>query len=150
MLNKVLLIGHVGMMDTGATKSGDAIVNLSLATSKSYKNQQGEKVQQTEWHKITFFRKLAEIVSQYIQKGSKIYVEGELQTQKYTDKDGVEKYTTKIIANNLVMLDSKKDGEASGGQRKMAPSNYNQYPEAAKKAYEKAAEEDFYSDDIPF
>lgn len=114
-INKVILIGHLGQDPaTRYMPNGDAVTNISVATTETWKDKQtGEKKEQTEWHRCTFYRKLAEVVAQYLKKGSSIYVEGKLQTRKYTDKDGVERYTTEIIADTMQMLGGgpKQDGD---------------------------------------
>ena len=108
-VNKVILIGNLGQdPDMKFMPNGQAVTNVSLATSESWKDKNtGEQKEKTEWHRIVFFRKLAEIVDAYLNKGSKIYVEGKLQTRKWQDKDGIDRYTTEIIANQMQMLDSK-------------------------------------------
>lgn len=112
-VNKVIIVGNLGRdPELRYMPSGDAIANIAVATSfKSKDKNTGEQKEQTEWHRISFFGRLAEIVGQYLKKGSSIYVEGRLQTRKYTDKDGVEKYATDIIAESMQML-----GTANGGQ----------------------------------
>jgi single-strand DNA-binding protein len=105
-VNKVIIVGSLGRdPEIRYQASGDAIANISVATS--YKPKDRDQV--TEWHRISFFGKLAEIVSQYLKKGHSVYVEGRLQTRKYTDKDGIEKYATDIIAESMQMLGSKSD-----------------------------------------
>lgn len=148
-INKVILIGNVGSIDSHTTNAGDMIVNLSLATSESYTKKDGEKVDKTEWHNVTLFKKLAEITSQYVVKGARIYIEGKLQTQRYTDKEGVERFSTKIIANTMQMLSSKKDSE-KGNHDKSVTNNYYSYPEASKDDYSKVSEEGFPDDSMPF
>lgn len=108
-VNKVILIGSCGKdPETKYTGSGMAITNISLATNESWKDKStGQKVEHTEWHNLTFFNKLAEIAGQYLHKGSQIYIEGKLQTDKW-EKDGVTRYTTKVIVNDLQMLGGKK------------------------------------------
>ena len=105
-VNKVIIVGNLGRdPEIRYMPSGDAIANIAVATSyKSKDRNTGEQKEQTEWHRISFFGRLAEIVGQYLKKGSSVYVEGRLQTRKYTDKDGVEKYATDIIAENMQML----------------------------------------------
>lgn len=108
-INKVILIGHLGKdPETRHMKNGDAVTNITLATSETWKDKNGEKQEKTEWHRIIFYRKLAEIAGQYLQKGSNIYLEGRLDTKKYTDKNGIEKYVTYIIASDFKMLDKKQ------------------------------------------
>ncbi|CAN7637793.1 single-stranded DNA-binding protein [Massilia sp. LjRoot122] len=105
-VNKVIIVGNLGRdPEVRYLPSGDAIANIAVATSyKSKDRQTGEQKEQTEWHRISFFGRLAEIVGQYLKKGSSVYVEGRLQTRKYTDKDGIERYATDIIAENMQML----------------------------------------------
>ncbi|MEO6694364.1 MAG: single-stranded DNA-binding protein [Ignavibacteria bacterium] len=111
-LNKVLLIGHLGKdPELSYTPSGVAVCKFTLATNESYKGDDGNWVEKTEWHNITAWRKLGEICSQYLKKGSKVYLEGKIQTDSY-EKDGKKNYFTKIVLNEMVMLDSK--GASSG------------------------------------
>jgi len=111
-VNKVIIVGNLGRdPETRYMPNGDAVTNIAVATTESWKDKNtGEKKELTEWHRITFYRKLAEIVGQYLKKGSQIYVEGRLQTRKWTDKDGVERYTTEIIADSMQMLGARRDG----------------------------------------
>lgn len=110
-INKVILVGTAGKdPETRYTPAGSAVTNISIATSESWKDKQtGEKKEVTEWHNVVFFGKLGEIAGEYLQKSSKVYIEGKLKTEKYTDKNGVDKYSTKVIANVLEMLSSKSD-----------------------------------------
>lgn len=147
-INKVILIGNLGNdPETRYTSGGAAVANISLATSESWKDREsGEQQERTEWHRIVFFGRLAEIVSEYLRKGSQIYVEGRLQTRKWQDKDGNDRYTTEIVANEMQMLGSRGGGSADMGQS--APP-----PAAATKAAGGGggkADEDFVDDDIPF
>lgn len=113
-VNKVIIIGNLGRdPEVRYMPSGDAIANVAVATSyKSKDKSTGEQKEHTEWHRIAFFGRLAEVVAQYVKKGSSIYVEGRLQTRKYTDKDGAEKYATDIIAENMQMLGGRNGGES--------------------------------------
>jgi len=112
-VNKVILIGNIGKdPEIKALANGESITNATLATSSKYKNKAGEMVEETEWHRVTFFGRLAEIAGQYLKKGSPAYVEGRIKTTKYTDKDGIEKYATNIIANSLQLLGSKSESNA--------------------------------------
>jgi single-strand DNA-binding protein len=115
-VNKVILVGNLGRdPEIRYLPSGEQVANVTIATSSKYKNKTGEMVEETEWHRVTFFGKLAEIVGQYLKKGRSVYVEGRIKTRKYTDKDGVEKYATDIIANEMQMLGSREGaGEPSG------------------------------------
>lgn len=115
-VNKVIIVGNLGRdPEVRYMPSGDAIANIAVATSfKSKDRNTGEQKELTEWHRISFFGRLAEIVAQYLKKGSSVYVEGRLQTRKYTDKDGVEKYATDIVAENMQMLGGR-GGDSEDG-----------------------------------
>jgi single-strand DNA-binding protein len=137
---KVIIAGNVGKdPELRYTASGAAICNLSIATSRQWKDKQGEKQEETEWHRVTFFDKLAEIVGEYTTKGSKLLVEGRLKTRKYTDKEGIERYATEIVAEQMTML----GGKAEGQQREGRPAQRQQT------APKRQASDDF-GDDIPF
>ena len=133
-VNKVIIVGNLGRdPEIRYMPSGDAIANIAVATSfKSKDRNTGEQKELTEWHRISFFGRLAEIVGQYLKKGSSVYVEGRLQTRKYTDKDGVEKYATDIVAENMQMLGGRQGmgGDAGmdegGGYESSAPSRPQQ------------------------
>jgi single-strand DNA-binding protein len=116
-VNKVILVGNLGRdPEVRYTPDGAAIANISIATTSKYKNKTGELVEETEWHRVTFFGRLAEIAGEYLKKGRAVYVEGRLKTRKYTDKDGVEKYATDIIATEMQMLGGREGmGAPSGG-----------------------------------
>ena len=118
-INKVILVGTVGKdPEVRYSQAGSANVTLSLATNESWKDKNGEKQERTEWHRLKFFGKLAEIAGEYVKKGQQLYVEGSLRTDKYTDKQGVERYTTDIIVNDMQMLGGKAGGGGgSGGDR---------------------------------
>jgi len=122
-VNKVIIVGNLGRdPEIRYMPSGDAIANIAVATSYRSKDRNtGEQKEQTEWHRISFFGRLAEIVGQYLKKGSSVYVEGRLQTRKYTDKDGVEKYATDIIAENMQMLGGR---QGMGGDAGMDDGGY--------------------------
>ena len=115
-VNKVILIGNLGRdPEVRYTPSGSAVCNVTLATTRSWKNKDsGEKQEETEWHRIVFYDRLAEIAGEYLKKGRSIYVEGRLKTRKWTDKDGAEKYTTEVIAQEMNMLGSREGGGAGG------------------------------------
>lgn len=138
-INKVILIGNVAKdPEIRYMPNGNAVANLSMATSESWKDKNtGQQQEKTEWHRVVFFQRLAEIVGEYIKKGSKIYVEGSLQTREW-EKDGVKRYTTEIKAQSMQMLDSKGGGNQSNSQK--APSQPQDRPPA----------NDNFSDDIPF
>lgn len=122
-LNKVQLIGHLGQdPDTRYMPNGDAVTNITVATTDSWKDKvSGEKKENTEWHRIVFFRKLAEIAGQYLKKGSQVYIEGALKTRKWQDKDGHDRYTTEIVADSMQML-GKPDGAKSEPPQRPAQS----------------------------
>ena len=121
-VNKVILIGNLGNdPEVRYTPNGNAVATISLATSETWRDKQsGELQDRTEWHRVVFFNRLAEIVGEYLHKGSKIYVEGSLRTRKWQDKTGMDRYTTEIIANEMHMLDSRS-GSGGGSREKAAP-----------------------------
>ena len=161
-VNKVIIVGNLGRdPEIGYMPSGDAIANIAVATSyKSKDRNTGEQKELTEWHRISFFGRLAEIVGQYLKKGSSVYVEGRLQTRKYTDKDGVEKYATDIIAETMQMLGGRQgmggnDMDDGGSSYEAAPSRPapRQAPPAApaaRPAPKPAPNFSDMDDDIPF
>ena len=107
-INKVILIGNLGTdPETRYMPNGEAVTNITLATAETWKDKNGEKQEKTEWHRVTFYRKLAEIAGEYLKKGRPVYVEGRLETRKWLDKAGVERYTTEIIASDMKMLGNK-------------------------------------------
>jgi len=113
-INKVILVGNLGAdPETKYMPSGQAATNLSVATSESWKDKTtGEQVEKTEWHRVVAFGRLAEIMGEYLKKGSKVYIEGSLQTRKWQDKEGSDRYTTEIKAREMQMLDSRSGGQA--------------------------------------
>ncbi len=116
-INKVIIVGNLGAdPETRQTGSGTSITTLSVATSESWTDKQsGEKQERTEWHRVKMFGRLAEIAGEYLKKGRQVYIEGSLRTDKYTDKQGVEKYSTDIIANEMQMLGGNEGGGSGGG-----------------------------------
>lgn len=116
-INKVILIGNLGNdPEQKSMPNGNAVTNITLATSESWKDKQtGQQQERTEWHRIVFFNRLAEIAGQYLNKGSKVYLEGSLRTRKWQDQGGQDRYTTEIVANELQMLDSKAGGAPQAG-----------------------------------
>src|SRR6185312_11154565 len=127
-VNKVILVGRLGRdPETRYMPNGEAVTNLAIATSETWKDKQsGEKMESTEWHRVTLYRRLAEVAGQYLSKGSLVYFEGKLQTRKWTDKEGVERYTTEIIADTMQMLGSKPSHE----QEKESASSGQEYQKA--------------------
>ncbi len=149
-VNKVILVGNLGKdPEVRYMPSGDAIANISVATTDSWKDKNGEKQEKTEWHKVSFFGKLAEIAGEYLKKGSQIYVEGRLQTRKWQDKEGQDRYTTEIVADRMQMLGSRSGGSNFEVQDK-APSGGARDSGAAKPAAKKGGDFADFEDDIPF
>ena len=144
-VNKVFLIGNLGQdPDVKYMPSGDAVCNVTLATTDSWNDRaSGEKQERTEWHRVVFFKRLAEIAGEYLHKGSQVYIEGRLQTRKWQDKNGQDRYTTEIIASDMQMLGSRGAGSANFDA---APARETEpRPQRATQA----APDDF-DDDIPF
>lgn len=123
-LNKVMLIGNLGAdPEVRYTTSGSAVANLRLATAESWRDKEtGDQQERTEWHNVVFFGRLAEIVSEYLKKGSQIYVEGRLQTRKWQDRDGNDRYTTEIVANDMQMLGGRGGATGGGGASNGGPA----------------------------
>ena len=114
-LNKVTLIGHLGAdPELRYTEGNIPVASFSVATNESYKDQNGTLVERTEWHRAVAWRRLAEILAEYLKKGSKVYLEGTLQTRSWEDKDGIKRYTTEVVVNDFVFLDSKGGGNGNG------------------------------------
>ncbi len=150
-VNKVILIGNLGRdPEVRYMPDGGAITNISIATTENWKDKNGEKQEKTEWHRVAFFGKLAEIAGEYLKKGSQVYVEGRLQTRKWQDKDGNDKYTTEIVADRMQMLGSRQGmggADRDAPERESAPRPSSAKPAAAKPAGSKF---DDFEDDIPF
>lgn len=159
-VNKVILIGHIGQdPEVKSTQSGAMITTISVATSESWTDKQsGQKQERTEWHRVVFFNRLAEIAGQYLKKGAKVYVEGSLRTRKWRAQDGTDRYTTEIMGNEMQMLDSKQDGGAQNAgyapqpqqrsaqaPQQSAPASYARQPTPQQDHYD-----DFDDLDIPF
>ena len=155
-LNKVMIMGNLGVdPEVRYMPNGSAVTNIRVATSEVWKDRQsGEKQERTEWHRIVLFNRIGEIAAQYLRKGSKVFIEGTLRTNKWQDKDGNERYTTEIIANNMQLMDSKGTGggasfdgdEMDAGE---APRSTSAKTTAKAPAMAATADED-YDDDIPF
>ncbi len=146
-VNKVILIGNLGSdPEVRYTPSGSAVANVNLATSETWRDKaSGELQDRTEWHRIVFFNRLAEIVGEYLRKGSKIYVEGSLRTRKWQDKNGIERHTTEIIANEMHILDSRSGSANAPAQAQEPHSKVEHHqPEPATQVA------DSFDDDIPF
>jgi single-strand DNA-binding protein len=156
-VNKVILIGNLGRdPETRYTTGGDAVTNLRIATTETWKDKSGEKQEKTEWHTVVLFGRQAEVAGEYLKKGRPVYIEGRLQTRKYTDKEGVEKYSTEIVADRMQLLGSR-DG---GGGSSSGDTDFGSGPApggapaksgggAAKGGGAKPKTDDF-DDDIPF
>ncbi|MFZ6648830.1 single-stranded DNA-binding protein [Undibacterium sp. TJN25] len=161
-VNKVIIVGNLGRdPETRYMPSGDAITSITVATTDKWKDRaSGEQKEATEWHRISFFGKLAEIAGQYLKKGSQVYVEGKLKTRKYTDKDGVEKYATDIVADTMQMLGSRQgmgggsgmdDGGGYGASSAPAPrQSAPSAPQRQAPASRPAPNFSDMDDDIPF
>ena len=164
-INKVILVGTLGKdPEVRYSQAGAALTSVSIATNESWKDKNGEKQERTEWHRVKFFGRLAEIAGEYLKKGGQVYIEGSLRTEKYTDKQGVEKYSTDIIANEMQMLGGMPGGadraERSGGggsdRPQRAAGGYGSDRDAAPRGGGNAPaapsrnEEPFPDDDIPF
>lgn len=160
-INKVILVGNLGAdPETRYTANGGAITNIRLATSESWKDKQtGENQERTEWHRVVLFGKLGEIAGEYLKKGRQVYIEGSLRTNKYTDKEGIERYSTDIVAAEMQMLGGPggggeggggggysrdRGGERSGGESRGAPASSSRPSQPQKPA------DSFEDDDIPF
>ena len=170
-INKVILIGNCGQdPETKFSASGAAITNISVATSESWKDKQtGENQERTEWHRVVFFNRLAEIAGEYLRKGGKVYIEGSLRTRKWQDQNGQDRYTTEIVGNEMQMLDSRSSGDAGypnpggGGYQQpssqqrppMQPAQQGGYGQSAPPQQPSSAQSqpqgmDSFDDDIPF
>ena len=146
-VNKAIIVGNLGKdPEMRYMPSGDAICNFSVATTDSWKDKNGEKQEKTEWHRISMFGKLAEIAGEYLKKGSQVYLEGRLQTRKWQDKDGHERYTTEIVADRMQMLGSRSGG---GNSFEVVDKPAGGGSSSAKPA-KSGGDFDNFEDDIPF
>lgn len=148
-INKVIVVGNLGREpEVRYMPSGEQITNITVATTDRWKDKAtGEQKEATEWHRVAFFGKLAEIAGQYLKKGSQVYIEGKLRTRKYTDKDGIDRYQTDIIADVMQMLGSKQDGSTQPAGTKQ-PAQRNSYAEAKQTGWRPAQPD--MDDDIPY
>jgi len=169
-INKVILIGNLGNdPEQKSMPNGNAVTNITVATSESWKDKQtGQQQERTEWHRIVFFNRLAEIAGQYLSKGSKVYIEGSLRTRKWQDQGGQDRYTTEIVASEMQMLDSRSGGTAQQDtnnnghqqapqqqrgqqQRQRAPQQQQRAPQQQQSSYQQQpVGMDDFDDDIPF
>ena len=139
-VNKVILVGNLGAdVETRYMPNGDAVANIRLATTESWKDKDGNKQERTEWHRVIFYRRLAEIVGQYLKKGSSVYLEGRIRTRKWTDKDGQERYTTEIEATEMQMLGGRSEQQEPAPHKEAAPDKKPSKPDFSD-----------LDDDIPF
>lgn len=139
-LNKVMLIGNLGKdPEIRYTQSGVAIANFNLATGERFKNKSGEWEERTEWHRVTLWSKLAEIAGEYLSKGKTVYIEGRLQTRKWQDNSGAERYTTEIVGEKMQMLSAKGESRRNDAPQEQSVTNTNSFEEPP-----------FQDDDIPF
>lgn len=153
-INKVILVGNLGQdPETRAMPSGKAVTNIRVATSESWRDKNtGEQKEQTEWHTVVFFDRLAEIAAEYLRKGSQVYIEGKLRTRKWQDKSGNDRYSTEVVANEMQMLGGRGQGGGmgggggGGGARSQARDDFDQTPAGAGAG----AKDEAFDDDIPF
>ena len=140
-INKVIIVGNLGAdPDSRAMPSGNAVTNISVATSESWNDREtGEKQEKTEWHRVVFFNRLAEIAAQYLKKGSQVYVEGKLQTRKWDDKEGNERWTTDVVGNQMQMLGDRMSNDMS-----------NDNASSSQSSSDNDFSTDEFDDDIPF
>jgi single-strand DNA-binding protein len=159
-VNKVIIVGNLGRdPETRYMPNGEAVTNIAVATTESWKDKNsGEKKELTEWHRITFYRRLAEVAGQYLKKGSQVYIEGRLQTRKWTDKENIERYTTEIIADTMQMLGSRQgmgggsamDDDYGGGGGNAPAPRQNSAPQRQSAPSKPAPNFSDMDDDIPF
>ena len=153
-INKAILVGNLGNdPETKYTQGGMAITKISLATTSVRKDKDGNTQENTQWHRVTFFGKLGEIAGEYLRKGSQVYIEGEIRYDKFTGQDGVEKFFTEIVANEMQMLGGRGDGGGGGGggyERGGGRPQRQEQPQRRQEPAQKPPVEDFPDDDIPF
>jgi single-strand DNA-binding protein len=156
-VNKLILVGNLGRdPEMRYLPSGEAVANLAVATTDKYKNKAGEMVEQTEWHRVSFFGRTAEVCGQYLKKGGQVYIEGSIRTRKYTDKDGVEKYATEVRGDRMQMLGGKGGNAGGDNNDGFDQSQPEQAPARTAPAQPAAAQRpassgfDDMDDDIPF
>ena len=146
-INKVILVGNLGKdPEVRAVGTDRKVASFSLATTESYKNKSGERVDQTEWHNVVFWGPIADVIERYLRKGSQIYVEGKIRTRSYDDKDGVKKYITEIIGDTMTMLGTKGSSDASGSSNSSSSSSASPALESAGSFEPQTSG----ADDLPF
>jgi len=152
-VNKVIIVGNLGKdPETRYMPSGSAVTNLRIATTEAWKDKQtGEAQERTEWHSVAMFGRLAEIAAEYLRKGSQVYIEGKLRTRKWQDKEGKDRYTTEIVADEMQMLGSKGGGAGAGASAPAAASGSSQQrPAAVNDSVDSGGPPGDFDDDIPF
>jgi single-strand DNA-binding protein len=151
-INKVILIGNLGAdPETRAMPSGTTVANLRVATSESWRDKQtGEQQERTEWHRVAFFGRLAEVAGEYLRKGSQVYIEGSLRTRKWQDKQGNERYSTEIIGNDLQMLGGRAGAGGAGAAPVSAGAGSASPPAYAEESTGSGSRSEEFDDDIPF
>lgn len=154
-LNKAMLIGNLGAdPEVRYTQNNTAVATLSIATSERYKDRNGEQQEKTEWHRVVAWSRLAEICQNYLKKGSKVYIEGPIETRMWEDKEGQKRYTTEIKALNMVMLDSKNSGDGGAPMGNQGPAkgkqDHNSNASAASPANFQKSDMESVDDDLPF
>src|SRR5687768_6567453 len=150
-VNKVILIGNLGAdPETRYLPSGDAVTNIRIATTDTWKDKSGEKQEHTEWHRVAFFGKTAEIAGEYLKKGSPVYVEGRIRTRKWQDKEGQERYSTEIVADRMQLLGARGGGGAEPMAREPAAAGAGAGASGGKPQQRKGGAFDEMDDDIPF
>lgn len=159
-VNKVILLGNVGQdPEVRTMANGESVANVTIATSEVWNDKQtGEKKEQTEWHRVTFWRKSAEIIAQYVKKGDRLYVEGKLQTRKWQDQSGADRYTTEVVADDFQLMGSPQGGQQGGQQRAPQHSGNGQQPQQQSRPQNQSRPQQQgagnppmdFDDDIPF
>lgn len=155
-VNKVILVGNLGRdPEVRNMPSGDAIANFSIATTDTWKDKSGQRQERTEWHRISMFGKQAEIAGQYLKKGSTVYIEGRLQTRKWTDKEGAERTTTEVVADRMQMLGgrdggSRENNDGDHNYSQQAPREQSQQQASGGNGIPSSGGFDDFDDDIPF
>jgi single-strand DNA-binding protein len=151
-VNKVILLGNLGRdPETRYTTGGDAVTNLRIATTEQWKDKSGDKQERTEWHTVVLFGRQAEIAGEYLKKGRSVYIEGRLQTRKWTDKDGNERYSTEVVADRMQLIGSAREGGgAGGGDVEFSGGDRGGAKGGAKPASGGKPKTDNFDDDIPF
>ena len=154
-VNKVILVGRLGRdPEARYMPNGEAVTNFSIATDEQWRDRNGERQTRTEWHNVTLYGKLGEIANQYLRKGSQVFIEGKIQSRKYTDKDGIERMVYNIIGNEMKMLGNRNDGSDSGNNNAAPPTSSNPPPAAPRRQPPQQTPTtppiDDIDDDIPF